>query len=167
MIRGLLEKELRQHGFTLAFLGLLLLGGLALINVASPDYLERHGTPQTPADLTGHLAVNYASPSTGRIENWEWLEGGTLRTATLPGRVSVNNAEAYIACCLAGLGLIQVPAYDVKTHLRAGELIEVMPGHRAAPMPMTLLYPHRQHLSRRLQIFADWLGVLLKREMWG
>ena len=55
------------------------------------------------------------------------------------GRVTVNSAEAYIACCLAGLGLIQIPAYDVKVHLAAGELVEVMRGHRAEPMPMTIL----------------------------
>ncbi len=79
------------------------------------------------------------------------------------GRVTVNSAEAYIACCLAGLGLIQIPAYDVKRHLDAGELVEVMPHHCAAPMPMTLLYPHRQHLSRRLQVFADWLAALFER----
>ncbi len=80
------------------------------------------------------------------------------------GRVTVNNAEAYIACALAGLGLIQIPAYDVKGHLLAGELVEVMPHHRAAPMPMTLLYPNRQHLSRRFQVFADWLEDLLRRD---
>jgi LysR family transcriptional regulator, regulator for bpeEF and oprC len=80
-------------------------------------------------------------------------------------RVTVNSAEAYIACCLAGLGLIQIPAYDVKRHLEAGELVEVMPGYRAAPMPMTLLYPHRQHLSRRLQVFADWLEAVLRRDL--
>lgn len=81
------------------------------------------------------------------------------------GRVTVNSAEAYIACCLAGLGLIQIPAYDVKVHLAAGELVEVMRGHRAEPMPMTILYPHRQHLSRRLHVFADWLEELLRREL--
>jgi transcriptional regulator, LysR family len=64
-----------------------------------------------------------------------------------------------------GLGLIQIPAYDVRRHLEAGELVEVLPGHRAAPLPMTLLYPHRQHLSHRLRIFADWLEELLKREV--
>lgn len=138
------------------------IGKLALINVASPAYLMRHGTPRTPDDLGAHWAVNYASPSSGRVEDWEWIEDGKLRTMPLRGRVTVNSAEAYIACCLAGLGLIQIPAYDVKRHLEAGELVEVMSGHRAEPMPMTLLYPHRQHLSRRLQVFADWLEALLK-----
>jgi len=141
------------------------IGSLPLINVASPAYLERHGTPRTPDELDRHWAVNYASPSSGRIEDWEWIEHGALRSTSLAGRVTVNNAEAYIACCLAGLGLIQIPAYDVRVHMEAGELIEVMKGHRAEPMPMTLLYPHRQHLSRRLHVFADWLEALLKRQL--
>lgn len=50
-------------------------------------------------------------------------------------------------------------------HLATGELIEVMPEHRAEPMPVALLYPHRQHLSRRLKVFADWLEPLLKERL--
>jgi DNA-binding transcriptional LysR family regulator len=138
------------------------IGKLALINVASPAYLERHGMPLGPDDLDAHWGVRYASPSSGRVEPWEWIENGVVRTKALHGRVTVNSAEAYIACCLAGLGLIQIPAYDVRDHLDAGELIEVMPGHRAEAMPMTLLYPHRRQLSRRVQVFADWLEKLLR-----
>ncbi|NUS69586.1 MAG: LysR family transcriptional regulator [Ensifer adhaerens] len=137
-------------------------GTLRLINVASPDYLERHGTPETPADLASHFAVNYASPSSGRVEDWEWMENGEARMISVAGRVSVNSAEGSIACCLAGLGLIQIPAYDVIDHTREGRLVEVMPDHVAAPMPMALLYPHRQHLSRRLKVFADWLEGLMR-----
>lgn len=141
------------------------IGDLPLINVASPGYLSEHGTPVAPDDLGQHLAVNYASPSTGRVEDWEWIEDGEMRTRPLRSRVTVNSAEAYIACCLAGLGLIQIPAYDVRRNIDAGNLIEVMPGYRAAPMPMTLLHPHRQHLSRRLQVFADWLEQLLRDQI--
>jgi len=141
------------------------IGELRLINVASPAYLERYGLPQSPDDLQNHLAVNYASPSSGRVEAWEWAEHEVLRSMPMRGRVAVNSAEAYIACCLAGIGLIQIPAYDVRRHLESGELVEVMPSYRAEPMPMTLLYPHRQHLSRRVHVFADWLESLLKREV--
>lgn len=140
-------------------------GELQLINVASPAYLAAHGVPESPADLDGQMAVAYASPTTGRVAPWEWIEAGALKTKTLPARVTVNSAEAYIACCLAGLGLIQVPGYDVADHLAAGDLVEVMPQHRAASMPMTLLYPHRRHLSRRLQVFADWLAALLRSRL--
>ncbi|KGV60154.1 LysR family transcriptional regulator [Burkholderia pseudomallei] len=141
------------------------IGDLPLINVASPAYLARHGVPRTPADLERHRPVNYASPSNGRVAPWEWVEGDEVKRVALRARVTVNSAEAYIACCLAGLGLIQIPAYDVNAHLRAGELVEVLPDHRAAPMRMTLLYPHRQHLSRRFQVFAEWLEALLRAKV--
>ncbi|CAM5775753.1 LysR family transcriptional regulator [Labrys miyagiensis] len=141
------------------------IGNLALINVASPAYLASHGTPQGLDELDSHLAVAYASPSTGRVEPWEWIERGETMSRAMRSRVVVNSAEAYIACCLAGLGLIQIPAYDVRAHLGAGELVEVMPGHRAAPMPMTLLFPHRQPLPRRLEVFSDWLADLLRRNV--
>ena len=149
---------------TLAESGLIArpMGTLSLINVASPAYLARHGVPRRPEDLPAHWAVPYASPSTGRVEAWEWLDQGRLRRMTLRSRVTVNSAEGSIACCLAGLGLIQIPEYDVRQHIEAGDLVEVMPGHRAEPMPMALLYPHRRHLSRRLQVFTAWLDEVLK-----
>lgn len=121
--------------------------------------------PRTPADLPQHEAVRYASPATGRVEAWEWRADGTVHSLHMSGRVTVNSAEALVACGLAGLGLIQVPAYDVRHHIEAGELIEVLPRWRPEPMPMALLYPHRRHLSRRVQVFADWLATRLAAAM--
>lgn len=142
-------------------------GELPLVNVASRSYVERHGLPTRPEELDKHWTVAYASPSTGRVEPWEWVEHGLTRTASLQSRVTVNSAEGYIACCLAGLGLIQVPSYDVRQHVSSGEMVEVLPRHRAAPLPMRLLYPHRHHLSHRLQVFADWLEKLVRKELAG
>ncbi|MBA8903076.1 LysR family transcriptional regulator [Phyllobacterium sp. P30BS-XVII] len=139
-------------------------GELPLMNVASPEYLARYGVPASPDELSTHWAVNYASPSTGRTTGWEWEDKGKLHTLSMRSRVTVNNAEAYIACCLAGSGLIQIPAFDVKVHIDAGELVEVMSAYRARSMPMTLLYPHRHFLTRRLEVFADWLETLLQAD---
>ncbi|HPG89642.1 MAG TPA: LysR substrate-binding domain-containing protein, partial [Hyphomicrobium sp.] len=143
------------------------IGELKLLNVASPRYIKRYGKPRTPDHLSEHWAVNYASPSTGRIEAWEWVEDGKVHTRSMRSRVTVNSAEAYIACCIAGVGLIQIPAYDVRDSLASGALVKVMPKHHAAPLPITLLYPRRQHLSRRLQVFVDWMEALLKRDVLG
>lgn len=139
------------------------IGDLPIINVASPAYLAQHGTPTRPADLSAHVAVNYASPTTGRVEDWEWVEAGRLCSLPMRSRVTVTSAEALIACCLAGLGMIQIPKDDITTHLDAGELVQVMPGHQAAALPMHLLYPHRQHLSRRLQVFIEWMVPLMRQ----
>lgn len=135
---------------------------VALINVAAPDYLALYGTPLSPSDLDRHLAVNFASPTTGRIEPWEWVEAGEVRSRPVAGRVSTNSAEAAIAACLAGLGLLQIPAYDVAGHVGRGELVEVMPAHRAEPMPAHLLLPDRRHTPPRVRLFADWLESLFR-----
>ena len=137
------------------------MGQLPLINVASPAYVERHGLPTHPSQLGTHWGVLYASPGNGRVEAWEWRENGVLRSQPLAGRVTVNSAEAYIACCVAGLGLIQIPVYDVRAELAVGSLLEVMPAYRADPMPMHLLFPHRRHPSQRLRVFVDWMQRVL------
>lgn len=128
------------------------IGHLPLINVASPAYLARHGVPHSIADLKdGHAMVGYASPSSGRVEEWEWVEGTSVQTMPLPCRVTVNSAEGYIAACLAGLGLIQIPAYDVQDQLASGALVEVLSDRVAEPMQMTLLYPRMARNRRRIQ----------------
>jgi DNA-binding transcriptional LysR family regulator len=140
------------------------LGHFTLINCASPAYLERHGTPEQPADLAvpgAHEEVHYVSPGSTRSAPWEWTSGGQRHSLNLPGAVAANNAETYIACALAGLGLIQIPAFDVREHLALGELVEVMPFARAAPMPVHLVYPHRRHLALRVRTFSSWLQTVL------
>ena len=74
------------------------------------------------------------------------LETLTADHMTVKNR-RLNSAEVYIDCCLAGLGLILIPVYDV------------LPAFQAAPLPMTLLYTHRQRLTRRVQVFSEWLAT--------
>lgn len=139
------------------------LGHIALINCASPDYLREYGVPDGPADLAqGHWSVGYASASTGRELPWDYLDGGEALRLAVPSRVIVNNAESYIACCVAGLGLIQIPRFDVRHLLATGELVELMPGYRAAPMPVSLIYPNRRQRSRRLNAFIEWFEALMR-----
>lgn len=139
------------------------LGHIALINCASPGYLREHGVPAGPDDLLqGHLSVGYASPSTGRELPWDYVVSGQERLVAVPSRVIVNNAESYIACCVAGMGLIQIPRFDVQHLLDRGELVEVMPGFRAAPMQVSLVYPNRRQRSRRLNAFIEWFEALVR-----
>jgi DNA-binding transcriptional LysR family regulator len=140
------------------------LGHVTLVNCASPAYLRDHGEPTRPDELQdGHSAVGYASPKTGRALPWEYLsDDGSEQLLDVSSRAVVNNAESYIACCLAGLGLIQVPRFDVQHLLDSGDLVEVMRAHRAAPMPVSLLYPHRRQRSRRLAVFQKWFEGLMQ-----
>ncbi len=138
------------------------LGSFRLANCASPDYLAQHGCPRAPTELSQHWVVNYISPSTGQATPWSWLEDGVLQLRTLASRVSVNHAETYIACSCAGLGLIQVPAFDVQEHLAAGTLVEVLADWPAPALPVQIVYPHRKHLSPCVRAFCDWLTETLK-----
>jgi DNA-binding transcriptional LysR family regulator len=139
------------------------LGHIALINCASPGYLREFGIPEHPQDLAlGHWAVGYASSTTGREVAWEFLGANGEQQMPVSSRVVVNNAESYIACCRAGLGLIQIPRFDVQHLLDQGELVEVMPGFRATSMEISALYPHRRQRSRRLNVFIEWFEAILK-----
>lgn len=139
------------------------LGQLVMTNVASPAYIARHGLPQTLADLgTGHQLVHYQPNLSDRPASFEYLDPATGQPAVvpMPGCVTVNNSESYLAACEAGLGIIQIPAASARPRIDAGRLVELLPQHRAAPMPVTLLYPHRRHLPRRVRAFMDWLAGL-------
>lgn len=143
------------------------LGSLPLCNCASPGYLTRYGRPDTVKDLSSHRIVAFASSMTGRVESWEYRQGDKLDSLALPARVTVNTAEGMIACALAGLGMIQVPHYDVRHHLDSGRLVSVLPDTVPPPMPITLLYPHREHMTRRLEAFIDWVIPVLEDKVLG
>ena len=138
------------------------LGAVTQINVASPAYLARHGQPQSPDDLGSHLQVGYRSPTTGRVHDWEWMQGEVRRTRPVPWRLAVNCAEAYIASALNGDGLIQIPAYDVAEAMARGELVALMPHHQPAPLAATLLTALSEKRPARTQVFVDWLIPLLR-----
>ena len=61
-----------------------------------------------------------------------------------------------------GLGIIQIPRIAVREALRAGRLIEVLPGYRAEPLSLSLVYPQRRELSRRVNLFMQWLAGVMK-----
>ncbi|MDF9758226.1 LysR family transcriptional regulator [Pseudomonas hunanensis] len=140
-------------------------GRLSMRNCASPAYLERHGVPRRLEDLDSHRLVHYVRNLGARSAGFEYEQGGELRFQAMAGVVTVNNAEAYSAACLAGLGLIQVPAVGVDEHLRAGELVSLLEPWQARAMPVSLLYARQRHVPRRVQAFMNWLAVLLESQV--
>lgn len=141
------------------------LGRLRMINCASPAYLREHGTPHTLEDLASHRLIHYVSTLGAKPLGWEYPAGDGYATVSMPGALSVNNAEAYEAACLAGLGLIQVPAVGMRLALLQGLLVEVLPNLRAESMPVALLYPNRRNLSKRVQVFMQWLVEVMREQM--
>ncbi len=143
-------------------------GAYRMANVASPAYLATHGVPATLDDLrAGHKIVRYSPTFDARGGGFEYLDpaDGQPRELPLRAAVTVNNSIAYQAACEAGLGLIQVPETAVRESLDAGRLVELLPAWRAAPMPVTLLYPHRRQVPRRVQVFMDWIAAAIQARL--
>lgn len=138
------------------------LGKLTQVNCASPDYLARFGYPQTLEDLATHALVHYAANLGTRPQGFEVWRDNETRWVKTGGVLTVNSTETYHAACVAGLGIIQVPRVGVKAALRSGALVEILPQYRAAPMPVSLIYPHRRNLSRRVHLFMEWLSGVMK-----
>jgi DNA-binding transcriptional LysR family regulator len=139
------------------------LGEIGLINCASPGYLRECGAPTSPGELSrSHWTVGYVPTLPGRELSWEFGSSDRGLSIAVRSRVTINNAESYIACCVAGVGLIQIPRFDVQHLLDRGELVEVMPDFRPAPMQVSLIYSHRRQRSRRLVAFTEWFSMLMK-----
>lgn len=133
---------------------------LPQITCASSDYLARHGTPQNLDELMAHQAVDYFSASSGKALPLEFVVAGQTQTLRLSAALAVNNADAYVAACEAGLGIVQVPLYHVAAQLAAGTLLELLPQQRPPALPLSVLYPQHRQLSPRLRVFVDWLAAL-------
>ncbi len=139
------------------------LGSYRVINAVSRGYIAEYGVPQKLDDLHAHRLVHYVSNLGAKSSGFEYVdESGTERFIAMAGALTVNNSDAYLAACLAGLGIIQTPDVGLRAYLRSGELVEVLPQYREAPLPVSLLYAHRRHLPRRVQAFMSWMGEVMR-----
>ncbi len=142
------------------------LGEYVLVNCVSRRYAEQHGVPQTLHDLATHQLVHYSPVLGSRPLGFEYVDdNGDTQFVAMTGAITVNNSDAYLAACYAGFGIIQVPLVAVFDALRSGELIDVLPQQRAAAMPISLLYPHRRHVPKRVRVFMDWVQELLQKQL--
>ncbi|HWK71265.1 MAG TPA: LysR family transcriptional regulator [Burkholderiaceae bacterium] len=138
------------------------LGAMAMCNLASPSYLQAHGTPSTLSDLSRHRLIHYAATLGAQGAGWEWQDGDAVRVHPMRSTLVVNGTDAYQAACLAGLGLIQAPVLGALRLLADGSLVKVMPGFTAPAMPVSLLYPQRRQLAPRVKAILDWLAQVVE-----
>lgn len=140
-------------------------GEYRIVNCVSKGYAETHGVPRSLAALARHRLVHYAPVLGAAREGFEYADTddpSRSRYATMPGSVTVNNTDAYLGACLAGLGIIQVPESGVREHLASGRLVAVLPTFRPPAMPVSLVYANRRHLPRRVQVFMTWIELVMR-----
>ncbi|MGV8835196.1 LysR family transcriptional regulator [Cellvibrio sp.] len=137
------------------------LGKVELLNCVSPNYIAQFGTPQTLDDLANHQLVHYVTTLGSKSPGFEYTEQGDVKFIAMAGNITVNNSDAYSAACLAGFGIAQIPRIGAQDYLAQGKLVEVLKNYRAEAMPVSLIYPNRRNLSRRVQVFMDWITTLM------
>ncbi|MDC5669698.1 LysR family transcriptional regulator [Acinetobacter baumannii] len=136
------------------------IGHLVMVNCASPQYLQDYGIPEQLNNLEQHKLINYAG-AVGEKQGEFIYQGGTVM---MDSALSVNNTEAYIAAACAGLGIIQLPYYDVQDKIEQGILVEVLSAYSAPSLPLNILYPNRSYIPKRLEVFMNWVGEVLNRK---
>lgn len=134
-----------------------------LVLCASPAYLQQHGRPQRLEDLAGHPAVAFRLPSSGRDRPWQFQQRGLAVELPVSARVRIGETESLLDATLHGWGLCQMPDLLAQPALDRGELIELLPQHRPAPLPIHLVYPSGRLLPARVRAAIDVLDALRQR----
>jgi LysR family transcriptional regulator for bpeEF and oprC len=134
------------------------LGSLEMVTVASPSYLRQHGTPSTIRDLDKHIAINYLSSRTRNFISMHFVVEGKRTEVRMRSSLATNEADAYVGCATMGLGIIQIPLFLVHSRLAQGDLVEILPDSRPAPLPISAVYPHHRHLSPQVRTFVEWIA---------
>ncbi len=134
---------------------------MPLVTCATPAYLQLHGTPSQPAELQDrHFTVGYFNANTGRVRPFQFRRDGELQEVAGRYRTAVNEIRIYLMAGLAGHGVIQVPHFVARRHLRDGTLLPVLADWEVPPIPLHVVYPPNRHLSNKLRIFVDWVAGL-------
>ncbi|WXL25865.1 LysR substrate-binding domain-containing protein [Ectopseudomonas mendocina] len=155
VIRG---GEIREQSMVARQVGSLQLGVYA-----APAYLQRSGIPAHPGEVEhgSHRVVNFVSSRTRQPMFYRLSRAG--EQLSLQGRqaLTVDDGNAYIAACVAGLGIAALPDYMARSHLDNGELVQLFTDWSLEPMPLYLAYPPNRHVSAKLRVFIDWVVALL------
>jgi DNA-binding transcriptional LysR family regulator len=123
---------------------------------ASPDYLQRWGHPETPADLLAHRCIGYTYAATA--DEWQLMDhDGRSHAVEVHPHMHTNNGDTARAAALAGQGVIWQPTFLIGADLRAGRLVRVLPDYRLPDIDVLALYPSRRHVSAKVRAAIDFL----------
>ena len=126
--------------------------------VASPEYLAKHGTPQTPEDLEHHDCLLYKS--SGNQIYWESDKHNKTQRVKMRSKLTCNNGLTLAALCTEGLGIINSPRFFIEEELASGKLVEVLADYRQQSLDLHVIYPNRRHLAAKVTAFIDFIHQL-------
>lgn len=124
---------------------------------AAPAYLEAHGAPAHPGELSQHTCLNFI-PSIA-ASTWSIRRGRDPSSAlAVKGQILSNQASVLVEFARAGLGITRLVEFQVADDLAQGRLVELFPRHQSKEEdPIFAVYQSRKHMSNRVRVFLDFL----------
>lgn len=148
-----IDLSFRLGHFDQASLKVRRLGEFRSVLVASPDYLEQHGTPAAPEELSEHACIVDTNRRNPR--RWMFLKDGTETVVTVKGRFQVNSASAAIALATKGLGIAYVPSFALTDALAEGHVVTLLNETRSESSPIGAVYLEGRTLPRKVRALID------------
>ncbi|KRQ96973.1 transcriptional regulator [Bradyrhizobium jicamae] len=139
------------------------LQALRVVTCGAPSYLAERGTPKHPDELENHHCVLRAS--TGGADKWPFRIGGKLQAVRVSGRFHSNSAAAIRAVAGEGIGLAQLPLWQIREFVEHGTLAIILQEFETEGMPIQLVWPPTKAPLERMRRFADFLANGLKTEL--
>lgn len=133
---------------------------LEMAIVGSPEYFERYGMPETPADLMKHNCLAYRFTSSGTIDRWSFTSPDEEKRTVVfepQGNAVFNDDDSMLHGALQGVGLVQHIGLCVRRHLADGSLVRVLAAW-CPPFPGFYLYvPSRSQMPAKTRALMDFL----------
>lgn len=134
--------------------------------VAARSYLDRHGMPATPEELSTHSCLHYFRRGESPAWSFEPIRGGGgRRNVAIRGNFAANNSEALREAALKGLGIALLPDFSAQAELLSGKLVKVLPNWRSAGAFGNHLFairPYSPYVPLSVKVFVDYLRQQLK-----
>jgi DNA-binding transcriptional LysR family regulator len=124
------------------------------VAAASPDYLERFGTPSTPQDLREHRCIGIRLGN-GQLYQWEFERGGEAIAIATPGPLTVDESHAAIGFGLSGVGIIYGAEPVLRRYLDSGVLRLVLGDWASIGSGFHVYYSGRRQLPTGLRLLID------------
>jgi DNA-binding transcriptional LysR family regulator len=130
------------------------------IVVATPAYLQRHGTPKSPGELTSHQAVIYPR---GGGESWTFRRATEEVSVVLQGRLKVTQAEGLREAVNCGLGLAVASEWLFSPELRSGKVVAVLQDWALPSTNLSAVYPTGRLASTKARAFVSFVERFMTR----
>ncbi|KPZ71810.1 HTH-type transcriptional regulator DmlR [Shewanella sp. P1-14-1] len=128
-----------------------------LVMCASPDYLERHGTPEHPEQLIPEHLLSYSYMDYSQSES-PLMNALKRSSKEESSGISCNNGDILVESAIAGEGYVFQPTFIVSDALKKGQLNVILKEFEPEPMALYAVYPHRKLIATKLSVFIEFLS---------